>query len=97
MDATASTQWLFSSLLPDNKPFDVFLQTQAEERIQISGVRASDSVLTVKQKYHQLTGVRPEFVRFCYSGRELELGRPLSDYNIRSGAVIALQLKYVDV
>jgi len=82
------------SLFSDHRPFVIFLKTQMNEMITISGVRVSDPVLSVLQKYYNLSGVRPEFVRLCYGGHELKIGHALSDYNVPREATIGLMIRH---
>ncbi|XP_032899575.1 polyubiquitin-like [Amblyraja radiata] len=89
------------NLPPDST---VMLLIRKEERIQIIlrnvkgkmttyDVLPSESVQEFKQKVHRQEGVTPDQQHLTFESNQLEDGRLLSDYNIRSQSIIQLVLR----
>ena len=59
----------------------------------ILDVEASDSVADIKQKIQDKEGISPEDQRLLFSARQLEDGRPVSDYNVQNESTLHLVLR----
>lgn len=67
----------------------IFVRTQTGRNIAII-VGGADTIESVKQKIQDQEGITPSQQRLIFSGRLLEDGRTLQDYNIGDGATIHL-------
>ena len=82
----------------------VTILTEASQRVPVAtytlAVRPTNSILEVKLKIRDMTGVPPHKQILSFADRELENTRTISDYDIRNDSVIYLVEKiqvYLDI
>jgi len=56
-------------------------------------VEASDSIEAFRLQIEQSEGVPPDQQRLIWAGKQLEDGRTLADYNIKTGSTLFLLLR----